>query len=259
MEILHHRDLQKKDHKELLGYLPYVKLSLKEWMFVDIRLSEMPEDSFAIERAAEEVHALYKNREGKLYICNDREILMLVRWGKDNPAEAIATDIGTVLPKEECQVYVHEPTMGGIAKLEILITYRRASTTPTYADTRATRRENIVIVADDDMYMRMLVKKGLGPDATVIEVADGGDVIETYKKNVPDIIFLDIHMPKIEGNALLEQILKTDPRAYIIMLSADSSRENVKIAVQKGAKGFLTKPFTKERLHEYLAKCPTIS
>jgi CheY-like chemotaxis protein len=226
MEILHHKDLNKKDPKELLGYLPYVKLSLKEWLFVDIRLTEAAEN-LSIEKVAEIIRASFKSREGKLYICNEREILMLVRWGKNNPASIVADTIGAALPKEGCQVFVHEPTLTGVSKLEVSITYKKPASAPTYADARATRRENVVVVADDDMYMRMLVKKGAGPNATIVEVADGSEVLAAYQKSVPDIIFLDIHMPGMNGSDVLQQILAVDPSAYIVMLSADSSRENV--------------------------------
>jgi len=99
MEILHHKDLHKKDPRELLGYLPYVKLSLKEWLFVDIRLTD-EEENLSVEQMAEAVHALFKSREGKLYIVNDRELLMLVRWGKNNPAAIVADSIGASLPKD---------------------------------------------------------------------------------------------------------------------------------------------------------------
>jgi two-component system chemotaxis response regulator CheY len=254
MEILYH-----KDHRELLGYLPYVKLTLKEWLFVDVRIEEAAVKDLTVAKAAEAVHALFKSREGKLFVCNDREILMIVRWGKSNPASVVADGIGKALPKDGCQVFVHEPTMSGVTKLEVLITYKKPTAAPlTYADKRATRRENVILVADDDLYMRMLVKKGVVVNSTVVEVADGAQVLDAYKKSVPDIIFLDIHMPNIDGTELLQQIRAIDPRAYIVMLSADSSAENVKSTTQSGAKGFLTKPFTKEKLQEYLIKCPTI-
>lgn len=255
MEIVY-----RKNQEELLRYLPYVKLSVRDWIFVDIRLTDPNNSDLTIDQAAESVHALFKSLEGKLYVINAREILMMVRWGRDNPATAIGGDITKAMPKDGCQVFVHEPTVAGITKLEILITYNKPPSGPaTLADLRAARRENVVIVADDDMYMRMLVKKAVGANYTVIEIGDGGDVLEAYKKHVPDVLLLDIHMPNKDGTGLLQQILAIDPRAYIIMLSADSSRENVEATASRGAKGFLTKPFTKEKLQGYLTKCPTIS
>lgn len=250
--------VNQKNHEELLRYLPYVKLSIQDWLFVDVRLTDLQEAGISIEKAAESVHALFKSREGKIYVCNEQEILMIVRWGKEMPASIVADSVGKALPEKGCQIFVQEPTMGGIAKLEILITYKKPVLVLSPADIRATRRENIVMVADDDMYMRLLVRKGLGPQYSVIEIADGKEITESYQKTNPDILLLDIHMPNMNGTNVLQEVLKKDPKAFVVMLSADSSRENVQAAAHKGAKGFLTKPFSREKLQEYVNKCPTI-
>ncbi len=254
MDILH-----QKDYKQLLAYLPHIKPSLKDWLFVDIRITDFSDKDLTVENAAEAVRAVFRTREGLIYVCNNREILMIVRWGKNNPPTTVADNVGKALPENGCAVFVTEPTLGGLSKLEILITYKRPGERLTFSDIRATRRENVIVVADDDMYLRTLVKKGLGANYTVFEVADGGQVLDAYKKSIPDVLFLDIHMPNMDGTNVLQQILAFDPNAYIVMLSADSSRENVEITAQKGARAFLTKPFTKERLQECLNKCPTIS
>ena len=251
MEILSY-----KNHQELLDYLPHVKSSLREWLFVDVRLTENSDKDFAITDAADLIHSLFESKEGKLYICNDREILMLLRWGQSHDLVEITKSVEERLPAGSCEIHVREPTPEGIAKFEMLITYRKPV---GLADIRRARQEKIILVADDDMYMRMLVKKGANEGITVHEVADGKYVLASYKKYIPDILFLDIHMPNTEGTNNLQNILFIDPKAYIIMLSADSSRENVELTAHKGAKGFLTKPFTKEKLQEYIRKCPTVS
>ncbi|MGE3624284.1 MAG: response regulator transcription factor [Bdellovibrionales bacterium] len=245
-----------KNQQELLDYLPHIKSFLKEWLFVDVRLTENSDKDFTIGNAAELLHALFESKEGKLYICNDREILMLLRWGARPDPARIARSVEEKLPQGSCDVHVHESTPEGIAKFEMLITYRKPV---SLADIRRARTEKIVLVADDDMYMRMLVKKGAGEGLTVHEAADGKDILSAYKKHVPDMLLLDIHMPNMDGTAVLRDVLAVDPKAYVIMLSADSSRENVEQTLQKGAKGFLTKPFTKEKLQEYIRKCPTIA
>jgi two-component system chemotaxis response regulator CheY len=253
MEVLSY-----KNHQELLDYLPHIKSSLKEWLFVEVRLTENSDTDFTVAEAAEMIHSLFGSKEGKLYICNYRELLMLLRWGQNvsqSPA-ALTKSIEDRLPEGSCEVRVHEPTPEGIAKFEMLITYRKPV---GLASLRRARQEKILLVADDDMYMRMLVKKGAGSGITVHEVADGSKVLEIYKQYAPDILFLDIHLPNVEGTEILNSILAFDPLAYIIMLSADSSPENVGATKHQGAKGFLCKPFTKEKLQEYIRKCPTLS
>jgi len=254
MEILTHGE-----HKDLISYLPYVKQSIKDWLFVNVRLVNLAEAPMGVDKMAEAVHGLFKNREGKIYICNDHEILMVVRWGKENPASIVADSVGKALPEDNCEITVHQPTVEGVAKLEISIAYKKPIHIPTYAEIRAARHENVIVVADDDMYMRLLVKKGLGDRFRIHEVADGADVLDAYRKRVPDIIFLDIHMPNLEGTSVLQKILSLDPKAFVVMVSADSSRENVESTAQQGAHGFLTKPFSKEKLMECVGMCPTIT
>ncbi len=123
---------------------------------------------------------------------------------------------------------------------------------------RELRNENIVLLADDDLFMRLMVKKGLGDEFQIIELADGADVVARYQEQKPDIVFLDIHLPKKNGLDVLKEIMEFDQNAYVVMLSADSTHEKVHNCRQLGAKGFITKPFTKDKLHEYLMRCPTI-
>ena len=245
-----------KDHQQLLDYLPHIKSSLKEWLFVDVRLTEKSDPEFTITQAAELIHATFEHKEGKLYICNEREILMLLRWGANAQPAQISNEVKARLPEGSCEVNARAPTPEGIGRFELLITYQKPV---GLCDIRKGRREKIVMIADDDMYIRLVAKMGIGTAAAVQEVAHGNEVVPAYKQFAPDVLFLDIHLPGVEGLALLQQVLTIDANAYVIMLSADSSLENVQTALRQGAKGFLTKPFTREKLLDYIDKCPTIA
>jgi len=249
MEILRH-----ENGKELLNDMPHVRSSLNEWLFVDIRLIDK---NFVIANMANSIQPLFKDKEGKIYICNDHEILVLLRWGKTWAISEITESVERRLLEGSCMVRVHECTLEGLAKLERLITHKKAAA-PSMADTRATRRENVILLADDDMFIRILVKNAIASQATVREVEDGNEIIGAYKRYAPDILFLDIHMPNREGTDVMNDILPLDPEAYIVMLSADGSRENIETSMQNGARDFLTKPFTKDKLLEFVKKCPTI-
>lgn len=252
MEILSHHD-----RKELIGYLTYVKSSLNEWQVVDIALT--PDSDISVTEASEIIHSVFRNTEGKIYVCNKREILMLIRWGMhDRPEEVmIANKIITELPKDSCKVRVKPPTEEGIFKIEISIKHKPPSK-PSFSDIRTIRRENIALIADDDAVTRALIKTTLDGNVTVHEITNGNEVMEYYKKYMPDILFLDIHLPGVEGMDILRDLHFMDRSAYILMLSADSSRENVELSAKNGAKGFLAKPFTKEKLIELVHKCPTL-
>jgi two-component system chemotaxis response regulator CheY len=251
VEVLSHEKYQ-----DLLNYLPAIKSSLKEWQLVDIQLADPANPALTIAQVVDQVYSLFKDKEGKIYTCNAQEIVMLIRWGKTDPA-LIPQKIETKLPAGSCKILVQKPTVEGLGKLEILVQINPPAS--PYADMRKSRRENVVLVADDDMYMRLLVNKGSSPQATVHEAANGDEVVGLYKQYVPDILFLDIHLPGQNGMNILAELIKIDPEAHIIMLSADSSRDNVEKAVAEGAKGFMAKPFTKEKLIGHLKNCPTFT
>lgn len=86
---------------------------------------------------------------------------------------------------------------------------------------------------------------------------DGNKVLEVYKQSMPDMIFLDIHLPGQTGIHLAKQIRDFDRNAHIVLVSADSTRDNLIAARINGIKGFLLKPIDKERLLSYFNNCPT--
>jgi two-component system chemotaxis response regulator CheY len=243
--------LTAKNYQELLDYVPQIKSSLKDWVFVSVRLADASEKNFTILEAAELIQAAFGHREGKVYIGNDRELLLLLHWQSGARPEDMAREVGSRLPEGRCEVKAYESTPQGFARFELLII---CGTPVILPELRKGRRHKLVMVADDDMYVRLLVRKGVGGVVAVCEIAHGEEVVAAYKERAPDVLFLDIHLPGIEGMRLLGEILALDPKAYIVMLSADSSLENVQLALRGGAKGFLTKPFTKEKLLEHIEK-----
>jgi two-component system chemotaxis response regulator CheY len=246
--------LGQKSYNEFLNFLPTIKLALKDWQLVGVRLSDDSDKNFSAEKTAELVNSLFKGREGKIYLADERSILMLIHWGSGNDPLLIPRQIEMKLPAGSCKVTVQEPSAEGLGKLQITI---KKEKTTSFTDQRIARQDNVILAVDDDMYMRVLIKKGAPANANLVEVADGKEAVAAYKKAVPDIVFLDIHMPGRGGMEILADIMALDPGAYVIMLSADSSRDNVEQAMQHGAKGFMAKPFTKEKLNEHLKSCPT--
>ncbi len=65
-------------------------------------------------------------------------------------------------------------------------------------------------------------------------------------------------MPDVTRHELLEKIITIDPEAYIIMLSGNASQANIVQAMSLGAKGFIAKPFSREKIFQYIDRCPTI-
>ena len=123
---------------------------------------------------------------------------------------------------------------------------------------RGNNKGNVVMIADDDLFIRKVIASAVSDFAEIVEVIDGADVVDTYKQHQPDMIFLDIHLPNNNGLDLIRPLQKADAGAFIVMVSADSSTDNVFKIKQRGARAFLTKPFNKDRVMHVFNKCPTI-
>lgn len=106
-----------------------------------------------------------------------------------------------------------------------------------------------ILIADDSAFARLNCKKVLtrgGHD--VLEAASGFEALALYKSERPDVVFLDITMPDMDGLAALEEIIKFDAEARIAMATAMGQQRIVIEALKAGAKEFLVKPFQPERV-----------
>ena len=113
-----------------------------------------------------------------------------------------------------------------------------------------------VLVVDDAKFMRTLVKDALTPVGHVIvgEAENGNEAIEKYFQLQPDVVTMDITMRERDGLSAAEEILKRDPKARIVMVTALGQEELVAKAVKIGVKDFVVKPFPPERLQKAVEK-----
>lgn len=123
---------------------------------------------------------------------------------------------------------------------------------------RKEREQPELMIIEDDGFSCRLVENVLQKKYQLTALHTAERALETYIRLAPDVLFLDINLPDVTGHELLEQIMKIDPSAYVIMLSGNSDRDNISMAMGKGAKGFIAKPFTREKIHQYIERCPTI-
>lgn len=112
-----------------------------------------------------------------------------------------------------------------------------------------------VLVVDDALFMRRMLSDILKKEGIEIcgEAENGKDAIDKYQQLKPDLVTMDIVMPKIEeidGIGAVKEIVKVDPQAKIIMVSAMGQHSLVVEAIQAGAKDFVTKPFQPSRVIE---------
>ncbi|HHY15459.1 MAG TPA: response regulator [Firmicutes bacterium] len=113
-----------------------------------------------------------------------------------------------------------------------------------------------VLITDDTAFMRMTLRNVIEKNGyeVVGEAGDGEQAIELYKELRPDMVTMDITMPKMDGITAIKEIMKLDPEAKIIVCSAMGQKPMVIEALSAGAKDFLVKPFDAERVVESLRK-----
>ena len=107
-----------------------------------------------------------------------------------------------------------------------------------------------ILIADDETSLRLTVGKVLDKDYVVLEAANGEEAVEIAKGQKPDLILMDLIMPKMDGYAACSQI-KADEATKgipVVILTAVGHELNKKFATEMGAEGYITKPFTVQKL-----------
>jgi two-component system chemotaxis response regulator CheY len=115
---------------------------------------------------------------------------------------------------------------------------------------------NRLMVVDDALIMRMKIKDiAVQAGWTVVAEADNGeDAVVKFDEFQPDLMTLDMVMPKMDGLAALKAIRERHPSANIVMVSAVNQREKLRECIAGGALDFIVKPFDPERLKAFFQK-----
>lgn len=113
-----------------------------------------------------------------------------------------------------------------------------------------------VMVVDDALFMRNMLKdifERAGYEV-VAEAENGEAALELYQEIKPDLVTMDIVMPRKSGIEALQEIMASDPDACIVMVSALGQDSLVLEAVESGAKDFIVKPFKEEKVLEIVRR-----
>ncbi len=118
--------------------------------------------------------------------------------------------------------------------------------------------KNIMLV-DDSAFMRTIIKNVLTKNGySIIGEAENGKIaVELYSKLKPDVVFMDVVMPEMNGIESVKNIKANDPNAKIIMCSSSGQQAVVMEAINAGARGFITKPFQEAKILDELSRADT--
>jgi len=102
-----------------------------------------------------------------------------------------------------------------------------------------------VMIADDSEDIRNVLKDMMliGRHEIVAEAVDGIDTLDKFNSVKPDVLLLDIAMPKKDGLTALRELKKTNPDAKVIMITAYSEMSLIQECVKEGALAYISKPF----------------
>ncbi len=88
----------------------------------------------------------------------------------------------------------------------------------------------------------------------IIEARDGFEAIDAYRMETPDLVLMDIVMPRLGGIDTLSKIMDIDKDAVIVMLSAMGQNEIVKKCLELGAVDYIVKPYDEEKMLKIIRK-----
>ena len=112
-----------------------------------------------------------------------------------------------------------------------------------------------VVIADDHLVFRVGIRSLLGadPEFTVVgEAATSDRAIEAYRELVPDVLLLDLRLPKDGGIHVVRSVRAFDPKAKILILTSYEVEEEIFRVLQAGARGYALKDIDREKLSEAL-------
>ena len=112
-----------------------------------------------------------------------------------------------------------------------------------------------ILISDDSILARKQLKDAILKmgTPTFIETSNGQDAIDSYKREQPDLVFLDIVMPVKDGNAAICEIKEYDSNAEIIIVSSVGTQAQLKAAISAGAKDFVQKPLNVKQIESIIS------
>lgn len=249
--------------------------SLDSWKCLHIKLQDNePVSNSAIDKIKEE----NKEKDCDIIVCSDNDILLISRELNALSLHSLAVML-TANMNEAPEIEVYDLFRDWRMIHSLLLAKTRqitdnkqlidlpdqsndadnfgevSSLTEIFLEAknlRKARYPQYVMVVDDDPLTRRLIASSLKERYALVSAADAQEAVANYLFYAPDIVFLDINLPDASGFSVLQQIVASDPDAYVVMLSGNSYLDNVTKALNNGASGFISKPFRKEKLCHYI-------
>ena len=118
------------------------------------------------------------------------------------------------------------------------------------------KKKGTILVADDELNIRLLVGNLLGGDYDVLKASNGAEALDLARRQKPGLILMDIMMPNMDGYSACHAIKNDEATAKIpvVMVTAVGQELNRMFAKQMGADGYITKPFQLQDLLDTIGR-----
>lgn len=113
-----------------------------------------------------------------------------------------------------------------------------------------------ILIADDSSAIRFVLKEILqiGEHNVVAEASDGAEAVDFYREHVPQILLLDLAMPKKDGFQVVQEVIEIDPKAKIILITASDDQNVIRQCLDGGAISHISKPFVFKEVLDSITK-----
>jgi len=113
----------------------------------------------------------------------------------------------------------------------------------------------LMIVDDSNIIRRRIERSQQHARLQVVgSAANGREAVELFQKTNPDVVTMDLTMPEMDGIQCVERLVTMKPEILILVVSALADKATAVEAIEKGANGFLCKPFSDRQLNDALAE-----
>ncbi len=121
------------------------------------------------------------------------------------------------------------------------------------------RRSLKLLIVDDSNIMRRRIERSQQFEELEVvgTAANGVEALEIFRKTDPDMVTMDLTMPQMDGIECISKLVQLKPAVRILVISALADKATAVEAMERGANGFLNKPFTDRQLNEAIAELLT--
>ncbi len=121
-------------------------------------------------------------------------------------------------------------------------------------DTNTRQSTLKLMIVDDSNIIRRRIERSQQIDRLEVvgAAANGRDAVDLFKRTQADVVTMDLTMPEMDGIECVEKLIAINPNVLILVVSALADKATAVEAIEKGANGFLCKPFTDRQLNDAL-------